>query len=663
MEIKELSTGKCYDLSPDTRIEVERTNPFLVEYGEQSVPLSLPDTANNRILMGYPSEVAGKKKPMTGVECQISDGAYLMPCRQAVLGARKGEGITTSFYMNEGSFYSRLSRVSLKEVFGSECVPGISTVREALSWCRTLFAGEDDNFSIFPVLVRFGSWEDSGEPRYKLLNRWGEWQGSVDFWNAWPQDETVGENVYKLPVGCDITPFMKVRYLLERILGYFGYTLQDSFLTTSEPFSSMVILNNTADAIVKGSIRLTQLLPDCSCNDILNVIRRRFCVEFIPDESAMTVSIVKLEDVIAAAAQADLSDVLVGAMDISFPEAYKQLRLVNASPLSDDLSAQNVDTLADVFADAPNAEYDLSTGNLVQWGYAFNMRGLCYNAQPYRVRRVVSGCSMPYQADGTMETEEVEMLDRVAEMRQPYYYYDPLHQSVPFIGGYRYLNTVITSAGDEGDIDQVESGELLPMLCFVFVNAGTSAGTVTNHLVGYGYSNSKLWDYTLLLNGEDGIFERFYREYDALLRNSMHTISARLMLTQEQKMMILPHIPVVIDGQRLWPKLLRYQIGGGKEAVESELVTLRHYTPETIAKSLSEWVDEGGFSFEARHEVTECSSSEYNSGLKLETDRLFPIRVPTDVGQVLAEGTCYHAIEQFGGSTTYYRIHYWLESV
>ncbi len=88
------------------------------------------------------------------------------------------------------------------------------------------------------------------------------------------------------------------------------------------------------------------------------------------------------------------------------------------------------------------------------------------------------------------------------------------------------------------------------MLCFVFNYNGISAGTVTNRVSGYGTTSTKLWNFTLLLHGEDGIYERFYREYDDLLRNSLHTVTARLMLSQTQKMSLHSHLPVIIKGQR-----------------------------------------------------------------------------------------------------------------
>lgn len=53
MKITNQLTGRIYALSPDTVIDMERANPFFNEYGEQSLPLSLPDTDGNREALGF----------------------------------------------------------------------------------------------------------------------------------------------------------------------------------------------------------------------------------------------------------------------------------------------------------------------------------------------------------------------------------------------------------------------------------------------------------------------------------------------------------------------------------------------------------------------------------------------------------------------------------
>lgn len=673
MRIKELNTGKSYDLTPGTMVEVERTNPFLNEYGELSIPINLPGTKNNRQLSGYPHELANNNKPGADIACEISDGAYVMPCRQAILGATRDKGITTSFYMNEGSFYSRLNRTSLKEVFGQETVPGVTTPEEALDWCRSILDGTDDNYAIFPVMVRYGEWEGSGWARYKILNRLFQENDTVDFWNSQPRKEYSEQysrgDVYNLPMGCDMTPFMRVGYLLKRILAHFGYTLSPCWFTTMEPFRSMVFLNNTADAIVTGAIRLTQLLPDCTCNDILDVIRKRFNCEFIPNEKDMSVDIVRMDAALASVAQCDLTDIVDGGLEISYPERYRQIRLVNASPLSDDGIPDNPDTLADLFASYPSATYDANTGRMRQDGYRFWLTNLYPGSpsSPYAESLDVSAGSLPYQDDGSLDIETVELKDRVAEMREPAYFWNDTEEYhnnycpryIPFLGGYRYLNTIFNITSEENGAGGSET-ELLPMLCFVYAGSEVAAGTVTNRV---SWSGTKLWDYTLLLHGEDGIFERFYRNYDNLLRNSLHTVSVRLMLSQYQKMSLRPHLPVLIGGQLLWPSILKYVLGVDREPVESELLTLRQYTPVTSGKSIIQYVAEGRFSYEPRWETTEVTELEYESGLQMESDFLFPVRLPTEPGQVLAERTAYFALPISGTPTSWYRIHYWLESV
>ena len=147
------SSGKAYQLAPDTQIEIERPNLFFNDYGEQSLPVDLPDTDLNRELTGYPDMVANRKKPQTDITCSIRDGDYCVTARQAILGAKRKEKITTTFYMNEGSFLSRIEKVAVPAVFGRETVPGVETVEQGINWCRSLLDNTNPHFTLFPVII------------------------------------------------------------------------------------------------------------------------------------------------------------------------------------------------------------------------------------------------------------------------------------------------------------------------------------------------------------------------------------------------------------------------------------------------------------------------------------------------------------------------------
>ena len=112
MKIVNLGKGESYQLSPDAKLEVERTNPFFNEYGEQTVPLDLPASEHNRRLLGFP-DIFGRREKMVTADASIQDGEYFAQCRQFVLSATRKGVISTSFYINDGSFYSRIRNVKL----------------------------------------------------------------------------------------------------------------------------------------------------------------------------------------------------------------------------------------------------------------------------------------------------------------------------------------------------------------------------------------------------------------------------------------------------------------------------------------------------------------------------------------------------------------------
>lgn len=582
MKITNLTTGQAYQLTPGTQLEIERPNLFFNDYGEQSYPVDLPDTDLNRALCGYPDLPSNTQKPKTDIPAAISEGDYYMPCRQAVLGAKRKEKITTSFYMNEGSFLSRMQQVPLVDVFGDETVPGVSTVEEGIEWCRSLMEDSDPHFSIFPVIVELDGQRravnailtldedgnpyerDPGNPTAQppagYANR---------FWNAFPRRETVESRLVQLTPGFYMTPFIRANYLLQRVFSYFGYTLKDNFFTDTRPFDKMVLVNNTADALVNGTILLSHLVPDCYCNTLINVFRKKFCCEFIPDETAKTVHIEFFKDILASKPSDDLSGSLVGHPEINFQNP-RQLKLSSDESLSEGESFEGGGELKKKY---PTAYYHVAYRGIVREGYA--------NKVNYEL---LSDGNIPYYAgDPDMEDYEVNVPDcQFSWDSQASIGEDKTYAlECPYIGEGRMLNSVLDGNFDEEDTDSDirdfsdSEHEQAPILCFT--NVG-SIITGTNDKSGY----------CLLYNGSEGIYERFWRDFDNLLRNALHQVTVTLLVDAGKKRTLPAHGKVVLDGSEYLIDIFRYTLGGVEAPSDSDLRTLLMQEPVSLSPSHSE---------------------------------------------------------------------------
>ena len=172
MKITNLKKGEDYQLSADAKLEVERVNPFFNDWGEMTVPMDMPASEHNRRLLDYP-DMFGRREKMIVAEASIQDGEYHAQCRQVVISATRKGSISTSFYINDGSFYSRIRNVKLKDIFKDEFVPDVDTVEQGIEFCRKLRDGSHPRYAIFPVLVDDDSGIDGGM-NYKVINAYGK---------------------------------------------------------------------------------------------------------------------------------------------------------------------------------------------------------------------------------------------------------------------------------------------------------------------------------------------------------------------------------------------------------------------------------------------------------------------------------------------------------
>ena len=623
MKITNSRTGKAYQLIPGTQLEVERPNLFFNEWGEQTLPVDIPDTPWNQESLGYP-DITGLRKLPSDIQATISSGEYFVPCRQAILKVKRKETISTSFYLNEGSFLSQISKTSLQEVFADEIIPGVNTVQQGIDFCRSLLSNENSQFTVFPIIVDFDNARRYVN-RMEYLNASGEIadgrdNGTLNFYNSYPRIEEVDGISVKLDPGYYMSPYIRAPYLLRRIFSFWGYTLLENFFDITEPFRSMVFINNTIDSLVNGTILLSHLVPDCTCSTILNVFRKKFMCEFIPDEVNKTVRIDFFNDVAKMKAEVDLTNSLTSGLEFDV-STYQKVSLSSENVISD--GYDTFESTYDLKAKYPNACYEPKLGLYYRIGYTENGS----------IRQVICSSNIPYLDGGnTLKEKKITCPDAtfaitpendklVGIPSSPSLRPKRTLVSLPYIGEGRSLNSTLTvnvsSGSSEDETDETDeiaasNKDQAPMLALVYhYKDGYNIGTNRNYTV----SGLKFADYSLLYNGPDGIYENFYRIYDNLLRNSMHPVKGDILLSDHQKMTIPAHKKVIIDGQELFIDKLKYYIGGNNEPVESSFFTTRLYEPvqEAIAEEKRFPKLENSECWKVEKIVSDISEAEYNA--------------------------------------------------
>lgn len=645
MRIINLKHGEDYNLRPDTQIQVERTNPFFNDFGEQTTPLELPTSERNRRLLGFP-DTFGRREKMKAEDVAIQDGEYFAQCRQILLSAQYKGSISTSFYINDGSFYSRIQKVKLKDIFKDEFIPGVNTVEQGIAFCRSLRDNKNEQYTIFPVLLT----DDSGVKlgfNYKFLNAYGKDTGlkskakwmwkdgkmsyvnyttvsaflpdindsDCDFYNAIQRTEYVNEVPITLAPGYYISPFIRVNYLLQRIFAYFGYTLQSNFFTQTEPFTKMVVINNVIDVLVNGKIRLSDLVPDGTCADFLTVIRKKFCCEFTSDEGQHTANIIFLRDTLNELPENDLTSCVTQEPIVVYKteKDYKRITLDAEDKLDTDISDSYDDIDAMVKA-CPGAYFNPVDGAFYKQGWSGD----------YEVITKIGEASQAYNTGGELETKELKIPELIPEFRKLTYKATVDDEDVEcdlgnhlYIGSYIARNSKMVVAGEDKETASESANKQKTILAFSYLSEERPEGTISAYDI-HNAEHPQIFDYALYYNGPFGIFEKFYRDYDLLLRNSLHEMKVKLLLSQSQKQNLPAYAKVMIRGVAFFFNKLKFTLGGKNEPVESQLYTIALMQPVINAPMVNQQLKamDTPYKWVGHEKQTEVSSSDYeNAGL------------------------------------------------
>lgn len=142
-----------------------------------------------------------------------------------------------------------------------------------------------------------------------------------------------------------------------------------------------------------------------------------------------------------------------------------------------------------------------------------------------------------------------------------------------FVGKYKSLNSKMVVAGNDKETDTEQADKDKTMLAFTEFADERTVGTISSYDISSPdwEKAKKLFNYALCYNGNDGIFSRFYRDYDLLLRNSLHELKVKLLLSQSQKQNLAAHAKVLVRGVAFFLDKLKFVLGGKNEPQESQL--------------------------------------------------------------------------------------------
>lgn len=289
--IVDKKTGELFDIPKQVSISIEQVSPVDMSEGSVSLPFSLPYTPKNLRLLGNPHRLDNATKPAQTSDVLVIVGFFQREGTLTVLSVKKEQSIEVSVSIAESVFLYKANRTTMPDLFKGvvrdEYYDAGDVDGSRTMWINhfdeVMRGARSDEFKVFEVLCKdsitnleYDSLNELSTPQYfgsgdvyaSFLNSSYDRQIRIDY-NGNP----VSLNVLK---GHNVTPFLKLLYVLNKTFNLLGFSLDDRDIYDDYRYTEACVLNNTADAILTGKIYYYQLVPTCTVAQFLKAV----CVTF-----------------------------------------------------------------------------------------------------------------------------------------------------------------------------------------------------------------------------------------------------------------------------------------------------------------------------------------------------------------------------------------------
>lgn len=614
MDIK-LKNGETLDSKPDFKLSLTLNNPMLTEQGSMSLPVVLPES--NRRKLGFPDRLDHAYKIKQVFNTVIGAGSYQKPALLRTTSHNKGT--IGAFYLNESEMYAKMKDVDLSQAFNiirpasDFLVAGTfaETLDMVIKYMELVMVDNiKEDFHLFPVATDYYTetvhtgFGDKEYTFYQVLNEQMSGQNRNDNLtdidlngeeyymlagrNARQYNE--GGSLVDVPKGYGITPFLKQSYVLHRIFEYFGYRLEESIFDTDPEFQKMVLVNNTADAIVRGELNYAQLVPSGTIKDYLDSVRTDYGCEFFISPDHKYVEVKFWNDLIQNKKFIPLDSKATGKEIPNLAEP-KLLKLTgNRSIEYTDVNFDTQEKFEQNYGQLKYAKDTIYQGrpDYPAGYYLIQALGDIYERYPYvnDSGNTVRGWRYhsKYLFDSYEEKTDTDYEDKaskrdyIASISAFVHYTGTLvgvnipgeYHRMLFIGNRRHLNTFVKKLhtdenGNQTVADEKEDTVSCPIMTAFYRGKTSPAGRPRPVI----YGNIMMYDdqgepfeggFNLIFGGENGLYNKFWKLYANVIRHSFLQVEIPLKLDIRDILTFRFDNIYLYKGQPLVPEKLEFEI-------------------------------------------------------------------------------------------------------
>lgn len=545
------------DLYANTGIEYTLNNAVFTSAdtstlpGSYSFPISIPATGTNLRLLKYPTMVNSSEKY---VPKQADIYMYGIRLFTGLLKIETADEKSISVYI-VASGLSDLKEIKLPELdFGGDREIGNQAAMLAHAKATTV-TPLDYDYIFFPVVNR--NFIPGKKPWYYQ----NDWDYSTQ------QFKVSADN----PL---LMPFIRLEYLLDKVFAKTGYTFKNEFQTTAELRS--IVLHSLYSLYNRNAmstfISLKDHVPDITCADIVKRVASRFCLGLFPNIFSKSLRLIPLQRVLSAPPTQDWTDKVHRAYTITYqdtdiPAAFKTAEdsadkvfafLAQLTKPTTYTTIQNVD---DILGEPYGDYYVIAAGEY--WRSSILRQYMIYKDFG--------------KAPDTLDKPVVDLdLTPLMDLHDFYNTANYTNTQLPNIDQ---AGTVTYQDGVDEDTNPVfvEQKNAQPVRISIYrgmVYDGQANTYPLGSGIRYGPLGQVLGDYSLRIDGPDGIYEKWWSRWHNMLYSGKR-VTMRVNLSLSDLVAFEFDQKVRIDNMDYFITSMKVQMTmQGLKATEVEMVSV-----------------------------------------------------------------------------------------